>query len=248
MDLSLAYATAAHAISLESCQDSGLSSLLVNIGGIQHPLLLDSSFRKLSDIFALDTETHLNCIKIGCDIKFVVISEPNTGGKTASMKILGPASIMLEAVMSLPAQNHPQLPWFHFILADIGEAALILWGVVVRNLTSLGSFSGISNMRSYLMVCFSDIKNTMALRGVVKERALQLLKSHPRVDKFEQESPMNYACKVCDSPVACCEVVILCPPRPPKVRGYDAGQAQNFGAYMAIAFSVAFTGHTGKER
>lgn len=32
--------------------------------------------------------------------------------------------------------------------------------------------------------------------GVVKESALEILRNHPRVAKFEQESPMNYGCTV----------------------------------------------------
>lgn len=32
--------------------------------------------------------------------------------------------------------------------------------------------------------------------GAVKERALELLNNHPRIVKYEQESPMNYGCTV----------------------------------------------------
>lgn len=32
--------------------------------------------------------------------------------------------------------------------------------------------------------------------GVIKECALRILKAHPRVAKFEQESPTNYGCTV----------------------------------------------------
>ena len=32
--------------------------------------------------------------------------------------------------------------------------------------------------------------------GVVKESAREILRKHPRVAKFEQESPMNYGCTV----------------------------------------------------
>lgn len=32
--------------------------------------------------------------------------------------------------------------------------------------------------------------------GVIKELALKLLRDHPRVVKFEQESPLNYGCTV----------------------------------------------------
>lgn len=30
--------------------------------------------------------------------------------------------------------------------------------------------------------------------GAVKERTLHILRSHPRVTKFEEENPMNYGC------------------------------------------------------
>lgn len=32
--------------------------------------------------------------------------------------------------------------------------------------------------------------------GAVKERVLEILKNHPRVAKYEQESPLNYGCTV----------------------------------------------------
>lgn len=32
--------------------------------------------------------------------------------------------------------------------------------------------------------------------GVLKERVIQLLRDHPRIAKFEQESPMNYGCTI----------------------------------------------------
>lgn len=32
--------------------------------------------------------------------------------------------------------------------------------------------------------------------GAVKERAIEILNNHPRVAKYEQESPLNYGCTV----------------------------------------------------
>ncbi|KAF3787893.1 Endonuclease [Nymphaea thermarum] len=60
-------------------------------------------------------------IKIRNGAKVVVISGPNTGGKTATMKTLGLASLMAKAGMFLPAKNQPKLPWFDYVLADIGD-------------------------------------------------------------------------------------------------------------------------------
>ncbi|RDY13555.1 mutS2 [Mucuna pruriens] len=120
-------------------------NLTVNIVGIRHPLLLESSLENISDNLALRSGNAAEFgdgnvamaskytlqgisdfpvpvdFKIGRETRVVVISGPNTGGKTASMKTLGLASLMSKAGMHLPAKNNPKLPWFDLILADIGD-------------------------------------------------------------------------------------------------------------------------------
>ncbi|XP_024198796.2 endonuclease MutS2 isoform X2 [Rosa chinensis] len=118
----------------------------IDIEGIQHPLLLESSLSSLSDALASSSRSALSSkdgndvkmvyrslssgvsdfpvpidIKIGYGTRVVVISGPNTGGKTASMKTLGLASLMSKAGMYLPARSQPKLPWFDLVLADIGD-------------------------------------------------------------------------------------------------------------------------------
>ncbi|KAJ4975318.1 hypothetical protein NE237_000424 [Protea cynaroides] len=120
------------------------NSLSVDIESIQHPLLLKSSVKSLSTDPVSESECSIELdrgsraidpgrlsggydfpvpidIKVGHSIKVVVISGPNTGGKTASMKTLGLASLMSKAGMYLPAKNYPRLPWFDLVLADIGD-------------------------------------------------------------------------------------------------------------------------------
>ncbi|XP_073038736.1 uncharacterized protein [Primulina eburnea] len=143
LELDLVFARASHArwmngvcpnFSSDSCEDSKHYSLSVDLEGIQHPLLLESSLRKSfpssgQDTFAENSDIVSGAssfpvpinIKIKPGKKVVVISGPNTGGKTASMKTLGLASIMSKSGMYLPAQNNPLLPWFDFVLADIGD-------------------------------------------------------------------------------------------------------------------------------
>jgi len=171
LEIDLAFARAAYAQwmngvcpifkldSFEGCdsndEDNGIldqqedDSLNVNIVGIQHPLLLESSLEIISDNLALrsgnaakfgdgngamTTKYTSHSIsdfpvpvdfKIGHGTRVVVISGPNTGGKTASMKTLGLASLMSKAGMHLPAKNNPKLPWFDLILADIGDHQVI---------------------------------------------------------------------------------------------------------------------------
>ncbi|KAJ6364192.1 hypothetical protein OIU76_029179 [Salix suchowensis] len=119
--------------------------LSTDIEGIQHPLLRGTSRKHLSNIpgsnslnsMEVDEENSMldtgksskNVpefpvpinIKVKCGTRVVVISGPNTGGKTASMKTLGVASLMSKAGLYLPAKNTPKLPWFDFVLADIGD-------------------------------------------------------------------------------------------------------------------------------
>lgn len=132
-------------------------SLAVDIEGIQHPLLLESSLTSLSseELFELGNHNTVQLdvgngtvederssrygtefpvpldIKIRDTTKVVVISGPNTGGKTATMKTLGLVSLMSKAGMYLPAKRRPKLPWFDHVLADIGDhqvVSLVLGG------------------------------------------------------------------------------------------------------------------------
>ncbi|KAJ0641465.1 putative DNA mismatch repair protein MutS, core [Helianthus annuus] len=158
LEVDLAIARAAHArwmngkcpvISSGGFENDGLS---INIEGIQHPLLLETSLGSLTGHATSKSGNSIMwCeengvmgqsltfpvpidIKVEHETRVVVISGPNTGGKTASMKTLGVASIMLKAGMFLPARNHPTLPWFDFILADIGDSQSLE--------QSLSTFSG----------------------------------------------------------------------------------------------------------
>lgn len=51
----------------------------------------------------------------------VVITGPNTGGKTAVMKALGLAVCMARAGLAVPADEPAALPAFSSVLADIGD-------------------------------------------------------------------------------------------------------------------------------
>jgi DNA mismatch repair protein MutS2 len=97
----------------------------IYIEGIRHPLLLEQS------LMAEESTTEASEMPVPLDMwvkknaRIVVISGPNTGGKTATMKTLGLSSLMSKAGMFFPAKGRPRIPWFDQVLADIGDHQVV---------------------------------------------------------------------------------------------------------------------------
>lgn len=60
-------------------------------------------------------------IELGIDFDTLVVTGPNTGGKTVSLKTLGLLSLMAMCGMMIPAGDNSELSVFDHILADIGD-------------------------------------------------------------------------------------------------------------------------------
>ncbi|KGE73742.1 endonuclease MutS2 [Spirochaeta lutea] len=84
-----------------------LSEDHLSLTGVRHPLLGNHA--------------------VPLDIRFtegkriIIITGPNTGGKTVALKTLGLMSLLVRAGIAIPADEGSVIPWFPRIFADIGD-------------------------------------------------------------------------------------------------------------------------------
>jgi DNA mismatch repair protein MutS2 len=83
--------------------------------GARHPLLVEQVRRgELESVVPID-------VRLGADFDLLVITGPNTGGKTLALKTVGIAALLARLGLPFPCDESSRIPLYEGICADIGD-------------------------------------------------------------------------------------------------------------------------------
>ncbi|MCP5020546.1 MAG: hypothetical protein GY930_02115 [bacterium] len=94
--------------------DKGASSALL-LRSARHPLLIDQANKgEIDQVVPID-------LRLGDSFDMLIVTGPNTGGKTLALKTAGLFSVMTRAGLAVPCAEGTTIPMFEGIAADIGD-------------------------------------------------------------------------------------------------------------------------------
>ncbi|WP_258171304.1 DNA mismatch repair protein MutS [Paenibacillus sp. R14(2021)] len=149
-------------------------------GGI-HPVIADKPYIRLVGARhpLLGEKAVPLTVEIGRDWRQLIITGPNTGGKTVALKTIGLFALMSQAGLLIPAEAGSELGVFQTIFADVGDGQSIEQSLSTfsAHMVALGEMLRAANSRSLILLdelaAGTDPGEGIALSIAVLEELLQ---------------------------------------------------------------------------
>ncbi|MDA9339042.1 DNA mismatch repair protein MutS, partial [Flavobacteriaceae bacterium] len=140
-DIDVVYAKAKYAKEINAIKPNLLQERVTDIKNAYHPLLYSSNVK-------LNLKTYPQSISLNSNKRIIVVSGPNAGGKSITLKTIGLLQLMIQSGILIPVHHSTQMCVFENIISDIGDNQSI------ENQLSTYSYR-LKNMNSFLKKCNS---------------------------------------------------------------------------------------------
>lgn len=112
-----------------------------------HPILLLTNKRE-------GLSTHPQSVRLDKFSRMLVISGPNAGGKSITLKMVGLLQVMLQSGLLIPADPNSKVGFFHSVLTDIGDNQSIenQLSTYSYRLKRMKHFLNVANRRTLLLL------------------------------------------------------------------------------------------------
>src|SRR5690554_6285865 len=112
--MDLLYAKAKYATKISAVMPILSKEKRILLQKAYHPLLLASNNKR-------NQKTYPQTIELDISKRIIVISGPNAGGKSITLKTVGLLQVMLQSGMLIPVEPQSEIWFFKRVMTDIGD-------------------------------------------------------------------------------------------------------------------------------